>query len=82
MTNKEYWDGLIRKYETMSDEEFMRLMEEIDNDCEPVFFIEDDSVEYVINDPAEKDCKYEYRIEFFDVKNRFSSNMDEEGAAA
>ena len=43
MTNKEYWDRLIHKYETMSDEEFMRLVEEIDNDCESVFLIAENS---------------------------------------
>ena len=43
MTNKEYWDRLIHKYETMSDEEFMHLMEEIDNDYEPVFLIAENS---------------------------------------
>lgn len=48
MTNKEYWDRLIRKYEAMSDEEFQHLVGEIDNDCESVFFIVDDSSECLL----------------------------------
>ena len=43
MMNKEYWDRLIHKYKTTPDEEFMRLMEDIDNDCEPVFLIAESS---------------------------------------
>ena len=82
MTNKEYWSGLINKYEMMSDEEFARLIEEIDRDSAEIFLIKDNTVEYVFNDYIGKDDKPEYHAVLFDVQEDFSLDMSEEGAAA
>lgn len=82
MTNQEYWNGLIRKYESMSDENFSRIVDEIEKTTAPFFFLEDDYIEYVFDGFTENVSNMKYHAELSNVQNTFSCDMDEEGFAA
>lgn len=83
MTNKEYWDGLFKEYEAMSDEEFARLIEEIEQEDEDIFLIASPYVEYVFQDaPKNDNSDIEYSITPSISYDDFSADMHEEELAA
>lgn len=82
MTNQEYWDALIHKYETMSDEEFSRILENTEENTASFFFLENDCIEYVFDSFTEDVNRMKYHVELVNVQDFFSADMDEEGFAA